>query len=179
MSASKLELFLHRSGHRPTVVNAESTETLRALLGRLDVKPEGVDHPFVFIGECDDAIKVSEGVENGADAHVPADLDLTLDDLDLEKHRHIHCHRCPEVDTTVHFSGKKLSRKFSPTTTIEVATRWCRMSLRLDPAAASEFVLQLSGTTDQPRPSQHLGELVQGGECTLSFELVKEMTPQG
>ena len=53
------------------------------------------------------------------------------------------------------------------------------MNLRLDPAAASEFVLQLSGTTDQPRPSQHLGELVEGGECTLSFELVKEMTPQG
>ena len=61
MSASKLELFLHRSGYRPTVVNAESTETLRALLGRLDVKPEGVDHPFVFVGERDDAIKVSEG----------------------------------------------------------------------------------------------------------------------
>ena len=179
MSASKLELFLHRPGHRPTVVDAESTETLRALLERLDVKPEGADHPFVFVGECDDAIKASEGAENGAGAHVSADLDLTLDDLDLEKHRHIHCHRCPEVDTTILFSGKALNRKFSPATTVEVATRWCRMNLRLDRAAASEFVLQLSGTTDQPRPSQHLGELVQGRECTLSFELVKEITPQG
>ena len=117
--------------------------------------------------------------ENGADTHVPADLDRTVDDLDLDKHRHIHCHCCPEVETTVHFSGKELNRKFSPATTIEVATRWSRMNLRLDAAAASEFVLQLSGTMEQPRPSQHLGELVQGGECTLSFELVKEMTPQG
>ena len=177
MSASKLELFVHRSGHRPAVVNAESTETLRALLGRLDLKPEGVDH--VFVGECDHAIKAPESAENGADAHVPANIDLTLAELDLEKHRHIHCHACPEVDTTILFSGKVLNRKFSPATTIEVATRWARMNLRLDPAAASEFVLQLSGTTDQPRPSQHIGELVQGGGCTLSFELVKEMTPQG
>ena len=179
MSASNLELFVHQSGHRPAVVNAESTETLRGLLRRLDVKPEGVDRPFVFVGECADAIKVSEGAENGADAHVPADLDLTLDELDLERHRHIHCHACADVDTTILFSGKVLNRKFSPATTIEVATQWARMNLRLDPAAASEFVLRLSGTTDQPRPSQHLGELVPGDECTLSFELVKEMTPQG
>lgn len=179
MSASKFELFVHRSGQRPTVVNAESTETLRALLRRLDVKTEGVDRPFVFVGECDDAIKVSEGAENSADAQVPADLDLTLDELYLEKHRHIHCHACPEVDTTILFSDKVLNRKFSPAATIEVATRWARMNLRLDAAAASEFVLQLSGTTDQPRPSQHLGELTPGGECTLSFELVKEVTPQG
>ena len=53
------------------------------------------------------------------------------------------------------------------------------MNLRLDAAAASEFVLRLSGTQDQLRPSRRLGELVQGGECKLSFELVKEMTPQG
>ena len=120
-----------------------------------------------------------EGVENGADAHVPANLDCTLDDLDLEKHRHIHCHCCPEVDTTVNFTGKELNHKFSPAATIEVATRWSIMNLRLDPEAALDFVLQLSGTTDQPRPSQHLGELVNDGECDLSFELVKEMTPQG
>ena len=174
-----IEIFLHLPGKRPSVVNGESTETLRTLLQRVDEKTEDLDYPYVFVGECDDAIKVSDDVGNAADAHVPADLDLTLVDLALEEHRHIHCHYCPEVDTTVYFSGKELNRKFSPATTIEVATLWCRMNLRLDPAAASEFVLQLSGTTDQPRPSQHLGELVQEDECSLSFELVKEMTPQG
>ena len=179
MSANEIELFLHRSGHQPTVVNGRLTETLRVLLERVDVKPGGVDHPFVFVGECDDAVKASDGIGNGADVHVAADPDLTLDELALEKHRHVHCHRCRVIDATVHFEGKVLNRKFSPAATIESATRWCRANLRLDPAAASEFVLQLSDTTDQPRPSTHLGELVEHGECALSFELVKELTPQG
>ena len=179
MPANELEVFVHLPGKRPQVVTTEPEVTLRALLSEHGVEIDGAGGILVFVGECDDALKAPEGVENGADAHVPADVDRTLDDLDLEKRRHIHCHRCPEVDTTVLFSDKVLNRKFSPATTIEVATRWSRMNLRLDPAAASEFVLRLSGTTDQPRPSQHLGELVQGDECSLSFELVKEMTPQG
>ena len=179
MSVTEIELFLHLPGKRPIVVHGESTETLRALLERVDENTGGADYPHVFIGECEDAIKVSEGVENTSDSHIPADLDLAIEDLDLEKHRHIHCHCCPEIDTIVHFTGKELNRKFSPATTVEVATQWSRMNLRLDSAAASEFVLQLSGTSEQPRPSQHLGELVKDGECTLSFELVKEMTPQG
>ena len=179
MSASELEIFLHLPGKRPQVVTSEPDATLCALLSGLDIGNDGERDILVFVGECDDALEAPDGGGNGADAHAPADLDRTLDDLDLEKHRHIHCHCCPEVDATVHFSRKELNRKFSPATTIEVATRWSRMNLRLDAAATSEFVLQLSGTTEQPRPSQHLGELVQGGECTLSFELVKEVTPQG
>ena len=179
MSANKLELFLHLPGKRPQVVHAEPAETLRALLSRLEVENDDAHDILVFVGECDEALTAPEGVENGADSHVPADLDRTLDQLDLDKHHHIHCHCCPEVDTTVNFSDKELNRKFSPAATIEVATRWSIRNLRLDPAAASDFVLQLSGTADQPRPSQHLGELVKDGKCELSFELVKEMTPQG
>ena len=173
MSANELEVFVHLPGKRPRVVPAEPTETLRNLLSRLEVGNEGAHDILVFVGECDHALT------KGEDSHQPADLDLSLADLELDKHHHLHCSRCPEIDTFIHFSGKELNRKFSPATTVEVATRWARMNLRLDAAAASEFVLQLSGTEDKPRSSQHLGELVQGGECKLSFELVKEMTPQG
>ena len=173
MSAIELEVFLHLPGKRPKVVPAESTETVRAFLSRLDVGNDGAHDILVFVGECDHAFT------EGEDSHQPADLDLTLAELELDKHHHLHCSRCPEIDTVIHFSGKELNRKFSPATTVEVATQWARMNLRLDEAAASEFVLQLSGTQDQPRPGQHLGELVEGGECKLSFEFVKEMTPQG
>ncbi len=173
MSANELEVFLHLPGKRPTVVPAEPTETVRALLSRLDVGNDGSHDILVFVGECEHALT------EGEDSHQPADLDLTLADLELDKHHHLHCGRCPEIDTFIHFAGKELNRKFSPATTVEVATRWARMNLRLDAAAASEFVLQLSGTQEQPRPGQHLGEIVQGDECKLSFELVKEMTPQG
>ena len=173
MSTNDLEVFVHLPGTRPTVVSAEPTETLRDLLSRLEVENDGAHDILVFVGECDHALT------EGEDSHQPADLDLTLADLDLDKNHHIHCSCCLEIDTNVHFAGKELNRKFSPATTVEVATRWARMNLRLDAAAAAEFVLRLSGTQEQPRPSQHLGELVKGGECKLSFELVKEMTPQG
>ena len=173
MSANKLEIFLHVPGKRPTVVAAEPTETLRALLSRVDIGKDAAHDILVFVGECDHALT------EGEDSHKPADLDLTLADLEVDKLQHVHCSRCPEIDTFIHFSGKELNRKFSPATTVEAATRWARNNLRLDGAAASEFVLQLSGAQEMPRSSQHLGELVQGGECKLSFELVKEMTPQG
>ena len=54
-----------------------------------------------------------------------------------------------------------------------------RRKFHLDPAAAAEFVLQICGKTDQPRSDKHLGELVKPGTCSLCFEIVKEVTPQG
>ncbi len=173
MSANELEVFVHLSGKRPTVVPAEPTETLRSFLSRLEIENDSPHDILVFVGECDHALT------GGEDSHQPADLDLTLADHDLDKHHHIHCSSCPEIETVIHFAGKELSRKFSPAATVEVATQWSRVNLRLDAAAASEFVLQISGTQNRPRPSQHLGELIQVGECKLTFELVKEMTPQG
>lgn len=173
MTANKLEVFLHLPGERPTVVPAEPTEILRAFLSRVDVGNDGAHDILVFVGECDHALT------EGEDSHQPADLDLTLADLGLDTHHHLHCSHCPEIDALIHFSGKELNRKFSPATTVEVATRWARMNLRLDGAAGAEFVLRLSDAEEQLRPSQHLGELVQGGECKLTLELVKEMTPQG
>jgi hypothetical protein len=57
-------------------------------------------------------------------------------------------------------------------------TGWARKALGLDDASAAEYVLRLCGTTDQPRPDKHLGELV-GSTCSLCFDFVKEVTPQG
>ncbi len=147
MPANELEVFLHLPGKRPMVVPAEPTETLRAFLCRLDVGNDAAHEILVFVGE-------------GEDSHKPADLDLTLEDLELDKHHHLHCSRCPEIDISIHFSEKELRRKFSPATTVEAATRWAHMNLGLDAASAAEFVLQLSGTQGIPRPKQHLGELV-------------------
>jgi hypothetical protein len=43
----------------------------------------------------------------------------------------------------------------------------------------NDYVLQIAGGTEQPRPDKHLGELVSGTTCALAFDLVKEVTPQG
>jgi len=173
MSSNELEIFLQLPSERPKVVRADSSVTLRTLLTRHGVENDGTHDILAYVGECDEALMEDH------ESHRPVDLDLTLKDIELDKHHYLHCSHCHEIDTFIHFSGKELNRKFSPTTTVEVVTRWARMKQRLDMEAASEFVLQLSNTEKRPRQGKYLGELVQDTECKLSFDLVKEETPQG
>jgi hypothetical protein len=79
----------------------------------------------------------------------------------------------------VNFSKDTKRHKFSPNTTVGVATDWARRKFHLDPAVAAEYVLQLCGATVQPRSDEHLGDLVHGDGCSLCFDLVKELTPKG
>lgn len=92
----------------------------------------------------------------------------------------MHCHHCWHVVVEVNFGGKTKRHKFSPATTIAVVTEWARKKFpNLDAAAAAEYVLQICGTTAQPRSDEHLGELVAAATCSICFDLVKEVTPQG
>lgn len=179
MEKQELELFVHVQGDKPKVVAASPTDILREVLTRLGVLGEGRDDMLVFVGESEDALKEPGGVDDGEDAHAPVDVGLTLEALGLQRRRHVHCHRCRRIAVEVNFGGKTIRRKFSPATTIEVVTKWARRKFRLDAAAAAEYVLQLCGSTKQPRPDVHLGELVMAPTCSICFDLVKEVTPQG
>ena len=83
------------------------------------------------------------------------------------------------VVVEIAFNGKTKRHKFSPSSTVATATQWARKKFRLDPAAAADYVLEICGKTEKPRPDKHLGELVKAGTCSLCFDLVKEITPQG
>ena len=117
--------------------------------------------------------------EDGEDEHAPVDVTLTLEVLELKRHRHMHVHRCRHVAVEVNFSGRTKRRKFSPAATIGVVTQWARKKFQLDPAAAAEYVLQLCSSTEQPRPDEHLGELVEPPKCSICFDLVKESHAAG
>ena len=175
----KIEFFVHLQGAKPKVVAADDGEVLRDALARAGILQDGNKDLLVFVGESEEALKEADDIEDGADEHAPVDAGLTLRDLDLRRRRHVHCHRCRHVAVEVNFVGKTKRHKFSPATTIEVVTVWARRKFRLDAAAAAEYVLQLCGTPEQPRPNMHLGELVDGSRCAACFDLVKEMTPQG
>lgn len=179
MESHQIEHFLHGQGVKPQVATAALGDTLRNVLIRLKMIPEGKDETFVFVGECEEALKEPDDVEDGADRHAPVDIDLSLEALEIRRHRHVHCHRCRHVAVQVNFGGKTKRHRFSPATTVGVATQWARRKLHLDPAAAAEYVLQLCGTTIHPRSDQHLGELVTATTCSICFDLVKEVTPQG
>jgi hypothetical protein len=175
----ELQLFIHGQGMKPIALVAAPGETLREVLVRVDVFRENQDELLVFVGECDEALKEADEVENGADEHEPVDVSLTIEALELKRHRHVHLHRCRHVEVEVNFGGKTKRRKFSPATTIGVVTQWAREKFHLDEAAASDYVLRLCDSVEQPRPDKHLGELVEAPTCFICFDLVAEVTPQG
>lgn len=179
MATGELEIFVHGQGVKPQVIVAALTDTLRDVLARSGVVREGQHDIFVFVGESDEALHETTDSSPGAETQAPVDANWTLERLDLRRHRHVHCHRCRHVVVDVNFGGHTKGRKFSPAATVGVVTRWARRVLHLDPAAAAEYVLRLCGSTEQPRPDKHLGELVHGATCSLCFDLVKEVTPQG
>jgi hypothetical protein len=167
-------------GIKPLVVTAALSDSLREVLIRAEMIAAGKDGIFVFVGECEEALKEPGEVEDGADQHEPVDIGLTLEVLEIHRHRHVHVHHCRHVVVEVNFGGKTKRHRFSPATTVGVVTEWGRKKFpNLDPAAVAEYVLEICGTTTQPRLTEHLGELVSATTCAICFNLVKEVTPQG
>ncbi len=178
-TTQEVEFFLHQQGTKPRALLARPHNTLREALVRAGIIREGGDEIFVFVGEFEGALMEPPDVEDGEDRHEPVDIDLTIEVLAIERHQHIHCHTCHRVALDVAFNGKTKRHRFSPSATVATATQWARKKFRLDPAAAADYVLEICGTTDKPRPDKHLGEVVKAGTCSLCFDLVKEVTPQG
>lgn len=172
----EIELFVHAAGRKPQVVMATAEETLRDALHRAELQlPHDHGH-HIFIGE---ALAEIIDIENDSDEHAVVDIDLKLEVLNLRKHRHVHLHKCKRIAVAVNFSADTREHKFQPNTTIGTVTDWARKKFPLDPAVASEYVLQICDTTTQPRSTEHLGDVVHGDTCSICFDLVKEVTPKG
>jgi hypothetical protein len=178
MEQEQMEIFVHAAGMKPGVVEAAASERLQDVLVRAGAFTDD-GSPLVFVGECDEALQEADEIEDSVDQHFPVDPTRTLHEVDLRRHRHVHVHRCRHAAAEVNFLGKTKRHRFSPATTVAVATAWARKKFHLDPATAAEYVLQLCNSTDQPRADKHLGELVSAAQCALCFDLVKEVTPQG
>lgn len=176
MSHEKIELFLHFSGEKPKKVSAGHEERLIDVVAKSSINAADA---LVFVGEWTEALKEEIDVENGKDTHEPVNATQMLDQLKIRNHDHVHCHKCHRIATGINYGSQTKRHQFSPATTIEVITKWAKKKLKLDDAAAAELVLQICGTTDRPRPNQHLGELVGAGSCEICFDLVPEVTPQG
>lgn len=175
-SQQTLELFIHRHAQKPTRVSADTAQRLRDVLSTAGAA--SVDE-FIFVGECAQSLEASDPTADSADTHPPVDQDLTLADLEIHNHEHIHCDRCRHISVAVNFSSDTVDHTFSPATTIAVVTTWAKKRLKLDDAASANLVLQLCGTSNRPRPTEHVGEVVKTDQCELCFDLVPEVTPQG
>ena len=178
MTSNVRELFLHCPNAKPQIIQAPLDEMLLDVLVRAGAVEKGQTDPLVFVGESDEAIREPDAACDCAKQHGPVDTALPIRDLDPELH-HLHCYSCSEVAVDVNFLDRTERRKFSPVTTVAVVTTWACTKLGLDDAAAADYVLRLCGTVQQPRPDKYLGELATIKGCSLCFDLVKEITPQG
>lgn len=176
MANAKVELFVHCHSAKPKKLSADSNECLRDVMAKAGVVAAG---DLIFVGEWAEALKEPDDVDDGDDSHEPIDAGLTLEQLKIRGHDHIHCHKCRRVAVEVNYGPHTKRHKFSPATTVEVVTKWAKKKFKLDDAAAADLILQKCGTTERPRPNQHLGEIVEAGNCMICFDLVKEVTPQG
>jgi hypothetical protein len=172
MKEVSLELFLHVNGH-PQVISTTPNETLREVFTRLNFLPNK-EH-FVFVGESDEAIHHP----NNDDIHQPANIDLSIENLELHRQKHVHISAVHRVEVTVCFNGVSHNRRFSPATTIAVVTTWAKERFHVDPKDGADLILALKPSEEHPRIDQHLGDLLAPGSGELSFDLVREITPQG
>jgi hypothetical protein len=179
MESNEIEHFIHAPGGTPRVATAAAGDTLREVLIRLEVIREDSQGIHIFVGECEEALKEPDEIDDGADEHAPVDITLTLAVLDIERHRHVHAHHCRHIAVEVSFGKKPRRHRFAPNTTVDTAAEWARRKFHLDPALAHEYVLQFCNSTEQPRSTEYLGDLVKGETCSLCFDLVKEITPKG
>ena len=177
MTIKDRELFVHCQDAKPQVIHADGDERLRDVLVRAGVIQEGKHDLLIFVSESDAELLKSSDTKDGIDNHDPVDANLPIEKLRTQQ-RHIHCYGCRHVAVDVNFGGQTEQWKFSPATTVGVVTRWARRKLRIDAAAAADYILRVCRTDEQPRSDKYLGELV-SATCSLCFDLVKEVTPQG
>ena len=120
MNTEQLEVFVHADGVKPKVVTGEAAELLCDVLNRARIGSVGDADIFVFVGECDEALREPDEIGDGSDQHAPADVKKSLHELDLLRHRHVHVHRCRHIGVEVNFMSKDKRHRFSPATTVGV-----------------------------------------------------------
>jgi hypothetical protein len=173
MNEVLVEFFLHGSGE-PQVVCGRREEVLRDVLARLGAAP--ADGQFVFVGEAEDEARSPEAEE---DAHLPVDIELTLEALEIPRHKHVYTRAVRRVEVIVFFNANHHKHQFSPAATVATVTSWAKKRFGIDPAAGADMVLAQRPSDSIPRPDEHLGELLAAGSHVLEFDLVAEVTPQG
>ncbi len=168
----EIEIFVHGNGRKSVVLKVGEDDVLSEVLAAAGLFDKD---DVIFIGDGEDDIADDEGEDDDS----PVDPGATVKQVDLSRHRHVHVGRCKRIAVEVHYLGKTKKRKAAPKRTVGAIARWARRVFRIDPAVASEYVLQIAGTSEQPRPDTQLGELTKAPTCAIGFDLVKEVTPQG
>jgi len=98
------------------------------------------------------------------------------------RHRsRVHVNRCKKVNATVTFNGVEKSESFPPSTTMKRVKQWAvgPKGFNMSEVDAAEHVLQLTGSAERPDEDVHIGTLVRGSHCSVTFDLVPKIRVEG
>jgi hypothetical protein len=152
----------NRDGFVVGVDEKESTEGIRkAILAAIPGEYAGPD------------LEVFDEADDDADSREFADKEQ------LAHGRIFHVGRCKQVHVAVRYAGRKVERKFPPSTRIGRIRRWAFNDLKIAAADANELLLQIAGSSVQPTRDQHVGSFVIRGTCNVAFDLVRAYTING
>lgn len=113
------------------------------------------------------------------DSQDPLVLDATLTDAGVGPHSRLHVGTCRQVTVTVQFQNQNPSHHFSPSTPLRAVKHWATAKFGITGADATDYALQVCGSTERPSEDTHLGSLVTGAGCSICFDLVQRQVVQG
>ncbi|MDR5765834.1 MULTISPECIES: hypothetical protein [unclassified Caballeronia] len=113
------------------------------------------------------------------DGDVVLTEEMLIEVVRSKPHPKLHFHRQHELKVTVHFNGREMTREAPPSMTIHRLKHWADDKFGIDAMHAAEHVLQVSGTTERPAASVHLGTLTPKHQHHVSFDLVPNERFQG
>lgn len=130
----------------------------------------------------DKGLKLEDGqtpqvwVEN---TEVPLNLSMPFEDAVIQSHSRVQIHTCPRIHVTVNFQNRPEQHPFSPAATIRTVKQWADKKFGLGEIDATEYALQLCGSTERPYDDIQVGSLVQPGQCAVCFDLVPKQRVEG
>lgn len=129
---------------------------------------------------------VSNGIQIHQDTAVfeedqdsPIDGSVCIDSLSNKHGIRLQVHRCHQIGVKVTYSGQVVEKNFGPGKTIEAVKKWAAKEFGIVDEDATELILQIMSTNEQPDVDVHIGSLVTFPDCSISFDLVPNLRIQG
>jgi len=136
----------------------------------------------ILVAAREAGLSVVEGVVLWIeDEESPIDLDAPIASTQIRHLGRVHLHRCRKVAVNVTFNGVQKAETFPPATTMKRVKRWAvgPKGFNMSDVDAAEHVLQLTGSAERPDEDIHIGTLVTGSQCSVSFDLVPKVRVEG
>jgi hypothetical protein len=165
LTVEQLTVFYQAEGLTSVeVIEVERETTVAALRERLGKKHGWPAEVALFAEDIDDELETTGLV---CEFEMAAGVKL-------------HGHRCRKIDVSVSYNGVALAYIYAPSATVaRIKHHAATDGFHLTEEAAAEHVLQIKGTTTQPKPGTHVGALSGHPECRIAFDLVPKHRVQG